>query len=77
MKYYNIILDNNKIGITELEKADTSMGIVFGEIKFDNILSGYDLFKTYCLANRIEIINDHADDRFIKTSNIPGIKVDG
>ena len=51
------------------------MGVVFGEIKLDNIMSGYDFFKAYCLKNRIEIINDYPDDRLIGTSNIPDIKV--
>ncbi|MBB5621050.1 hypothetical protein HDE69_002103 [Pedobacter cryoconitis] len=75
MKYYDILLDNIKIGTTRLEKADVPMGVVFGEIRLADGISGYDLFKTYCLTNRIEIINDYPHDRFIGTSNIPGIKV--
>lgn len=58
-----------------LEKADVPLGVVLGKIKLVNITSGYDLFKTYCLKNRIEIINDYPNDRLIETSNIPGIKV--
>lgn len=77
MKCYNILLDNNKIGTTELEKADAPMGVVFGEIKFDNIVSGYDFLKTYCLANGIKIISDNPDEKLIVTSCIPDLKVIG
>ncbi len=31
-KRYDILLDNKKIGTTELEKADAPMGVVFGII---------------------------------------------
>jgi len=74
-KLYDILLDNKKIGMTELEKADTPMGVVFGKIKFINIISGYDFFRTYCLTNDIEIISDFPDDRFITTTNIPNLRV--
>lgn len=75
MKNYNILLNDRKIGTTSLEKADAPMGVVFGEIKFDNILSGYDFLKTYCLTNGIRIITDYPDEKLIITSCIPGIKV--
>ena len=72
---YNILLENKTIGMTELEKADAPMGVVFGKIKFINVVSGYDYFKTYCLTNNIEIISDFPDDRLILTTNIPNLKV--
>ncbi|MDR2206684.1 MAG: hypothetical protein LBE36_11095 [Flavobacteriaceae bacterium] len=72
---YSILLDNKKIGTTELEKADAPMGVAFGKIIFDDIISGYDFFKTYCLNNGIEIITDYPDDRLIITATIPKLKV--
>ena len=74
-KIYDILLDQNKIGTTELEKADAPMGVVFGEVMFDNIVSGYDFFKAYCLTNHIEIVTDYPDDRLITTSAIPKLRV--
>ena len=74
-KLYDILLDNKKIGTTELEKADAPMGVVFGKIKFINIASGYDFFKTFCLTHNIEIVSDFPDDRLILTTYIPNLKV--
>lgn len=74
-KRYDIFLDGKIIGTTELEKADAAMGVVFGNVTFDNIVSGYDFLKTYCLANNIEIITDYPDDKLIATTNIPNLKV--
>ena len=74
-KTYEILLDQNKIGTTELEKADAPMGVVFGKVMFDSIVSGYDFFKAYCLTNQIEIITDYPDDRLITTSLIPKLRV--
>ena len=55
-KIYDIFLDKNKIGTTGLEKADASMCVAFGQIKFVDINSGYEFFKQYCLENKIEFI---------------------
>ncbi len=74
-KTYDIFLDENKIGTTELEKADAPMGVVFGKVMFDSIVSGYDFFKAYCVTNHIEIITDYPDDRLIATSDIPTLRV--
>ena len=74
-KQYNIFLDDKLIGTTELEKADAPMGVVFGNVTFDNIVSGYDFLKTYCLTNNIEIITDYPDDKHIATTDIPNLKV--
>ena len=74
-KQYDILLDNKKIGTTELEKSDAPMGVVFGKVTFDKIVSGYDFFINYCLNNDIEIIADYPDDRFIATANISNLKV--
>ena len=74
-KIYNIFLEDNKIGTTELENADPPMGVVFGQIHFVNISSGYDFFKTYCVANNIEIIADFSDEKLIATGHIPNLKV--
>ena len=74
-KRYDIFLDDKIIGTTELEKADAPMGVVFGNVTFDNIVSGYDFLKTYCLTNNIEIITDYPDVKLIATTDIPNLKV--
>ena len=73
-QHYTILLDNERIGTTDLEKADAAMGIVFGQINFININSGYDFFKNYCLINNIEA-TDYPKERLILTMNIPNLKV--
>ena len=72
---YNILLDNKKIGTTELEKADAPMGLVFGKINFINIDSGYYFFKTYCQTTNIKIVTDYPEDKFISTADIPNLKI--
>lgn len=74
-KQYDIFLDDKLIGTTEFEKADAPMGVVFGNVTFDNIISGYDFLKTYCLTNNIEIITDYPNDKLIATADIPKLKV--
>ena len=74
-KLYNILLDSNKIGTTELEHADAPMGIVFGQINFIDINSGYDFFKSYCLTNEIDIMTDYQEDRLITTACLPNIQI--
>jgi hypothetical protein len=74
-KIYNILLDNIKIGTTELEKADAPMGVVFGRINFINIDSGYDFFKTYCISNNFDIVADYPDERLITTPYLSKLKV--
>jgi hypothetical protein len=75
MKLYDILLDNEKIGTTELEKADAPMGVVFGRINFVDIVSGYDFFKNYCLTNSIKIISDYPDDRLIAIADISNMRI--
>ena len=74
-KRYDIFLDDKVIGTTELEKADAPMGVVFGNIKLYDISSGYEFFKSYCMTNGIEIINDYPEDKLIATSDIPTLKI--
>lgn len=74
-KRYDIFLDEKVIGTTELEKADAPMGVVFGNIKLYDISSGYEFFKSYCMTNGIEIINDYPKDKLIATSDIPTLKI--
>jgi hypothetical protein len=72
---YDVLLDNKKIGTTELEKADAPMGVVFGKLIFDNIVSGYEFFKNYCLNNGIKLIADDPDNRLVMTSDIPNLSI--
>ena len=73
-KTYNILLDENQIGTTRLEKADVPMGVVFGEIEFSNISYGYDFLMEYCLKNKIDF-TDYPEDKLISTLNIPNLQV--
>ena len=74
-KRYDILIDDKIIGTTELEKADAPMGVVWGKITFEHIISGYDFLKLYCLTNNIEIISDYPNNRLITTANLPNLKV--
>lgn len=74
-KRYDIFLDDKIIGTTELEKADAPMGVVFGHIQFNNIISGYDFIKKYCLENNIELAEDYPEDKLILTRTIENLKV--
>jgi hypothetical protein len=67
-KIYCILLDSNKIGITKLEIADVSMGIVFSKIEFLNISSGYYFFKDYCSENGISF-TDYPEEKIISATN--------
>ena len=58
-KVYDILLDNKKIGTTELEKADAPMGIVFGRINLISTDSAYHFFKKYCQTKNIKIVTDY------------------
>lgn len=73
-KIYNIILEEEIIGTTELEKADAAMGIVFGKINFINIKSGFKFFKEYCKKNKIEY-ESYPEDKLILTRYIPNLRV--
>ena len=73
-KVYDILLDKNRIGTTELEKADAPMGVVFGKINFFNITSGYNFFKDYCSKSKLEF-TDYPNDKLISTFDIPGLQV--
>ena len=57
-----------------LEKADVPMGVVFGQIEFENIDNAYTFFKTYCLQNQIGI-TDYKEDKFLTTRHISNLKV--
>jgi len=73
-KVYNILLDDEIIGTTKLEKADAPMGMVFGRVDFLGIDSGYDFLKGYCNKNKIEF-TDHPEDKLILTRTIPNLRV--
>ena len=74
-KIYNIFLDDEQIGTTQLENADAPMGVVFGTITFSDEVIGYDFIKEYCEEKNIELANDDPEDQIISTSTIPGLKV--
>jgi len=74
-KRYDIFLDDKIIGATELEKADATMGVVFGSMLLCNISSGYEFFKSYCMTNGLEINSDYPEDKLITVSDIPTLKI--
>jgi hypothetical protein len=74
-KTYNLLLDDKVIGTTELENSDAPMGVVFGNIKLNDTSSPYEFFKSYCVTNGIEILNDYPEDKLIATSDIPKLKI--
>jgi hypothetical protein len=73
-KFYDILLDQNKIGTTEFENSDAPMGIIFGKIIFNSADTGYNFFKKYCVENKVEF-TDHPENRLISTPDIPGLAV--
>lgn len=73
-KQYQVILDNKRIGITELEKGDAPMGVVFGKLMFDDVTYGYLFLKNYCTENNIGT-TDYPEDKLISTRDIPKLRV--
>ncbi len=73
-KVYNILLNDRLIGTTAFEKADFSMGVVFGRIRFLDIETPYDFITTYCKKNKIDF-DDYPDIKVISTRTIPALKV--
>lgn len=71
---YNIFLDNIKIGISKLDKADAPIGVVFGEITFIQAKSHCEFFSNYCKKKSIKV-DENINDKFINTNYIPNLKV--
>jgi hypothetical protein len=76
-KSYDVLLDGQKIGTTQLEKADAPMGVVFGEIIFDDKKWDYAFIKAYCKATNVELLDDYPEDRLISTRTIETLTVKG
>jgi hypothetical protein len=74
-KIYKILLDDKLFGTTKLEFGDPPMGIVFGQINFEEKNICYDFFKQYCTDNLIEIQTDYPSDKLISTGQIKNLKV--
>ncbi|UPT69334.1 MAG: hypothetical protein M0D53_08850 [Flavobacterium sp. JAD_PAG50586_2] len=72
---YTIFLDEKKIGVSKLEKADAPMGIVFGKISFVEESLNYEFFINYCRTNSIEVDYDSPEDKLIISQIIPKLKV--
>lgn len=71
---YDIFLDDVKIGVTKLEKADAPMGVVFGEIIFNDDKFDYSFLRWYCVTNNIAF-SEEVNDKLINTNNIPALSV--
>ncbi|MEZ5427383.1 MAG: hypothetical protein R2747_14020 [Pyrinomonadaceae bacterium] len=74
-KKYLIKLDGEVIGHTYFERHDAPMGVVLGDIKFEGIESGYAFFRDYCIKHNVPINQDEAEQKFIDTQHIEGIKI--
>ncbi len=72
---YFVKLNNELIGTTKLENTDVSMGMVYGEINFINIISPYSFFKSFSQKFDIELAIDYPDDKVLKTRIIPQLKI--
>lgn len=73
-KVYDILLEDKSVGTTALEKADAAMGVVFGEITFNDIDTPYEYIKSYCINHQIDF-DDYPEEMVISTRTIPGLKV--
>jgi len=73
-KVYTMKLDGKAIGKTKLEKADVSMGVVFGMIIDINQKIDYVFLKSYCQNNEIGF-DDFPEDNLISTRAIDSMKV--
>jgi len=74
-KIYILELDNRKIGVTKFEFADVPMGVVYGKIIFEKIVSPYELFKEHCLKFKVGMNVNDSVEKLIDTSVIPELKV--
>jgi hypothetical protein len=74
---FTIFLDDYKIGTTQFEKSDASMGVVIGQIEFVSELKNdsYEFFKGYCESNGKEIREDYPNDRLISTGTLDELVV--
>lgn len=67
IKIYNIELNGVKIGTTDFEFADTSMGVIHGKINFENVKSPYELFRNHCKRYKVQINDDEPKLKLIDT----------
>lgn len=74
-KEYTIFLGNNKLGTTQLEKADAPMGVAFGEIQFSSEEVGYEYLLSYCKEKNI-LITEYPEDNFFQThESVESLKI--
>jgi len=71
---YNIFLNNVNIGSSDLENADPPMGVVSGQINFQDKNFDYNFFRNYCKINTIKT-EEYPEDQFISTQIIANLKV--
>ena len=74
-KKYLIKIEGKLIGYSDLEKADAPMGVAFGLIEFNGIVSPYEFLREYCLNNQIELATHYPEDKMISTMSIPELKI--
>jgi hypothetical protein len=74
-KKYLIKIGELTLGYTHFEKADASMGVVFGKLNFAEQRFGYDFLKEYCTENQIELASYDPEDKLISTMTIPDLKI--
>jgi len=74
-KKYHIELNGENIGITYFENADPPMGVVMGEIIFNDSNYGYTNISNYCKDNNIVVNDDDKENKLIDTQSISSLKV--
>jgi hypothetical protein len=72
---YSILIGDYKLGTTKFEKADAPMGVVFGNIVFEDKNIGYNYIKDYCISNEIDLVSDFPKDKVISTRTIHKLKI--
>jgi len=72
---YKIKLDELFIGTSRLEYADPPMGVIWGEIDFHEITSKYGFLKSYCLNNKIDLMEDNSLAQSLTTMNLKTLTV--
>ena len=71
---YTVMLGGKQIGTTAFEYADPSMGVVFGQINFEEDFYNFKFLKDYCTKETIPFFEDD-DGLFISTYDLPNLQV--
>ncbi len=74
-KRYLVKLDGEIISFTYFESHDAPMGMVFGKIYFEKMLSGYEFFTNYCNKFGIPVNENDPEFKYIETQTFDNLTV--